>query len=108
MTFPVTGSIFRTGEAGPSDPYNRLSSARLYSSALTFCRVLLRRNRLRGFREPRNAALTSHGNGSTHGQTLQRRRQETSKFIVALLPIFGRFRGLQILDLEPQVRLDAT
>ena len=54
MTFPVTGSIFRTGEAGPSDPYNRLSSARLYSSALTSCRVLLRRNRLRGFREPRN------------------------------------------------------
>ena len=54
MTFPVTGSIFRTGEAGPSDPYNRLSSARLYSSALTFCRVLLGRNLLRGFREPRN------------------------------------------------------
>ena len=36
------------------------------------------------------------------------RRQETSKFMVALLPIFERFRGLQILDLEPQVRLDAT
>ena len=50
MTFPVTGSFFRTGEAGPSDPYNRLSSARLYSSALTSCRVLLRRNRfLRAF-----------------------------------------------------------
>ena len=37
-----------------------------------------------------------------------KRRQETSKFMVALLPIFEQFRGLQILDLEPQVRLNAT
>src|SRR5215471_7201450 len=33
ITSPVTGSIFRTGDAAPCDPKRILSSARLYSVA---------------------------------------------------------------------------
>jgi len=32
-TFPVAGSIFLTGEAGPSDPYFVFSNACSYSAA---------------------------------------------------------------------------
>ena len=31
-TFPVAGSIFLTGEAGPNDPYFVFSNARSYSA----------------------------------------------------------------------------